>query len=263
MTGCEDKIGLLNALVDNELDAANTVALEQHLKTCPACVAALASLRAVQATLRSPGVAYDAPEAFRRRLNIALAAEAAPPRRRTKHALQPGHRPGGFWAWGALGGGGALAAAGLALALFVGVQAPATAFQDELVADHVRSLLADHLMDVPTSDRHTVKPWFDGKVSFAPTVVDFSAQGFPLAGGRLDWARGQRTAAIVYRRRLHVINVFVLPASATPVAARDGAKNGYNLVHWSHGGLTCWAVSDLDRKELEQFRDLYLNALKS
>ena len=258
MSVCDDKIGLLNAFVDNELDAANTVAMEQHLKTCPACVAAFAEIRAVREAMHAPGVAYEAPEPFRRRLNIALQAEAAPPRR------QAHRKPGFGWAgWGLLGGGGTLASAGVALTLFMGVQTPAKAFEDELVSDHVRSMLADHLLDVPTSDRHTVKPWFDGKVSFAPMVVDFAAQGYPLAGGRLDWARGQRTATIVYRRRLHVINVVVLPTASVPAGAGDGSKDGYNLVHWSSGGQTCWAVSDLDRKELVQFRDLYLRALKS
>jgi len=258
MSGCDDKIGLLNAFVDNELDAANTVAFEQHLKTCPSCVEAFAEIRAVQEAMHAPGVAYEAPEPFRRRLNIALQAEAAPPRRQARP------KSGFGWAaWGVLGSGGTLASAGVALALLVGVQTPATAFEGELVSDHIRSMLADHLMDVPTSDRHTVKPWFDGKVSFAPMVVDFAGQGYPLAGGRLDWARGQRVAAIVYRRRLHVINVFVMPTASAPAGARDGSKDGYNLVHWSSGGQTCWAVSDLDRKELQQFRDLYLRALKS
>jgi anti-sigma factor RsiW len=253
MSACDDKALLLNALVDGELDAANTVALEAHLKTCPGCTAALAELQAVRQALSAPGVAYAAPEAFRRRLNIALAAEAQPQRK-------PRATGGAWTAWF---GGGALAAAGVAALLFVGVQGPTLALQDELVGDHVRSLLATHLMDVETSDRHTVKPWFDGKVAFAPTVIDFADKGFPLAGGRLDWARGQRAAAIVYRRRLHVINVFVLPTAAAGGLARDGSRNGYNLVHWTGGGLTYWAVSDLDHNELAEFRDLYLAALKS
>lgn len=258
MTGCEDKIGLLNAFMDGELDAANTLALEAHLKTCGGCAEALSRMQAVREALRAPGVSYAAPEAFRRRLRIALAAEAPHrgPAPRAWWFLQ-----GWRWSWGAAGGG--LAAVATALALVLAVQSPAVAFQDELVNDHVRSLLADHLTDVATSDRHTVKPWFDGKVAFAPPVIDLADQGFPLAGGRLDWARGQRTAALVFRRRLHVINVFVLPKGADPAGAQDGARRGYNLVHWSYEGLTCWAVSDLDRAELERFRDLYQRALPS
>ena len=251
MSACDDKVLLIGALIDGELDAANTVAIEEHLKTCPGCAKALADAQAVRAALTSHDVAHIAPEAFRRRLRIALDAETKAPSR--KPAASGGGRIG--WAFG-----GGLAAVCAAL-LFVGVQLPSASLADELVADHVRSMLADHLMDVPTSDRHTVKPWFDGKVSFAPAVIDLADKGFPLAGGRLDYVKQQRAAAIVFHRRLHVINVFVWPASKGDRIAIDQARNGYNLVHWSAGGLTYWAVSDLDMTELRQFRDLYAAAL--
>lgn len=260
MSACDDKVLLLNALIDGELDAANTIALEAHIKTCPGCAKALAEAQAVRRALHVPGVAYTAPEAFKRRLNIALAAEANPakPTRKARRGFA------GIWGrWTSWVAGGATAvAAAAALAVFV-VQAPSAGLGDELVADHVRSLLASHLMDVPTSDRHTVKPWFDGKVAFAPTVINLADQGFPLAGGRLDYLRGQRVAALVFRRRLHVINVFVWPASGTDRFARDGARDGYNLVYWTDGGLNYWAVSDLDLQELRQFRDLYVAGLKT
>lgn len=253
MSACDDKVLLIGALVDGELDAANAVAIEQHLKTCPGCAKALADAQAVRVALTSHDVAYAAPEAFRRRLRIALDAEAKAPAR--KAAMPRGGRIG--WAFG-----GGLAAAACAALLVVGVQAPSASLADELVSDHVRSLLADHLMDVPTSDRHTVKPWFDGKVAFAPAVIDLADKGFPLAGGRLDYVRQQRAAAIVFHRRLHVINVFVWPASASDRIALDQSREGYNLVHWSAGGLNYWAVSDLDPVELRQFRDLYAAALR-
>lgn len=250
MNACDDKALLIGALVDGELDAANAAAIEQHLKTCPGCAKALADAQAVRAALASHDVAYAAPEAFRRRLRIALGAETGPPtRRRSNSRIR--------WA---LGGGLAAACAAL---LFLGVQVPSASLADELVSDHVRSLLADHLMDVPTSDRHTVKPWFNGKVGFAPSVIDLADKGFPLAGGRLDYVRRQRAAAIVFHRRLHVINVFVWPASAGDPLTIDQARAGYNLVHWSAGGLTYWAVSDLDMAELRQFRDLYAAALRT
>ena len=252
MSVCDDKIGLLNAFVDNELDAANTVAMEQHLKTCPACVAAFAEIRAVREAMHAPGVAYEAPEPFRRRLNIALQAEAAPPRR------QAHRKPGFGWAgWGLLGGGGTLASAGVALTLFMGVQTPAKAFEDELVSDHVRSMLADHLLDVPTSDRHTVKPWFDGKLDFAPPVVDLKEQGFPLVGGRLDYVDHRNVAALVYQRRKHFINVFVWPEESKAAKLPDVQTiQGYNLVSWSHDGMRFCAASDLNIAEIRQFAGL-------
>jgi anti-sigma factor RsiW len=259
MSACDDKTLLITALLDGELDAANTAAIEQHIKTCAGCAKALADGQLVRTALSSPGAAYTAPEAFRRRLKIALAAEAkgtAPVRMRQRD------RTGFGWLRLGWASGGAIAAA-LGAVLFVGVQAPSASLADELVSDHVRSMLAEHLMDVPTSDRHTVKPWFDGKVSFAPTVIDFAAKGFPLAGGRLDYVQNQRAAAIVFRRRLHVINVFVWPVSPTHGLAFDQKRNGYNLVHWTSGGLNYWAVSDVDAAELKQFRDLYVAALKT
>jgi len=129
----------------------------------------------------------------------------------------------------------------------------------ELVDAHVRSLLPGHLMDVASTDRHTVKPWFAGKTDIAPLVVDLSDKGFPLLGGRLDYIDGHTAAALVYGRRGHTINVFVW--RTTPGEPADGsyAVRGYSLLHWSRGGLTTWAVSDAALPELEAFRDAYLH----
>ncbi|GLS77554.1 hypothetical protein GCM10007904_28910 [Oharaeibacter diazotrophicus] len=125
---------------------------------------------------------------------------------------------------------------------------------DDLVAAHVRSLQVDHLTDVPTSDRHTVKPWFAGKVAFSPPVVDLADRGFPLVGGRVDYVGHRTVAAIVYRRHGHVINLFVWPADAP--AAGDAAfrEEGYNVVRWEQGGLVHYAVGDVDPAELDAFR---------
>jgi anti-sigma factor RsiW len=251
---CSDKRLLLHGLVDGELDAANMLELEAHLSGCPGCAGELARLRALRRTLAAPGLRYAAPD--RLRASVAAALETASGGGRPVRSRSPLWRIAPF----AVAGGMAALAASLALVLFV-PPAPVP-LQRELVADHVRSLLARHLTDVTTSDQHTVKPWFAGRVDYSPPVVDLKDQGFPLVGGRLDYVDGKVTAALVYRRRLHVINLFVRPAQG-----RDGTwageRDGYNLLRWRQGGLEFWAVSDLNRTELEQFSRLYAARTKA
>ncbi|MDP9292579.1 MAG: hypothetical protein M3O82_09485 [Verrucomicrobiota bacterium] len=131
----------------------------------------------------------------------------------------------------------------------------------ELTASHVRSLLATHLMDVASADQHTVKPWFDGKLDFAPPVKDLAEWGYPLAGGRLDYVSGRTVAALVYKRQKHFINLFIWPSDDASPTPRTSMKDGYNLATWSNNGMTFWAVSDVNQSDLLEFANLLEHAI--
>jgi anti-sigma factor RsiW len=249
---------LLHALVDGELDAGHTREVEAHVATCAGCAEKLEALRAMRAAMASADLKEKAPAHLRNRIEAML-----PPRpvENSRHAsaqtsaprkfFQPSRRAffGGFAAGTALSG--ALAAT-VALTVFRGDQAQTVA--NEVVSAHIRSLQPGHLMDVETSDQHTVKPWFDGKVDVAPPVIDLTAEGFTLLGGRLDYIGGEPVASVVYKRRKHIINLFVAQRlGAAHDNVSDRTVQGYNVRHWSTGGLDFWAVSDLDPVELGEF----------
>jgi anti-sigma factor RsiW len=247
MTACPDKDMQLQALFDGELDAIHTAELEAHMAECAGCLDAFEAMSEMRARLRAPGVREAAPGRLRAQLVEGLEPVAAKPanddlpiRRRAPRGLY---------------GGGAAIAACLALALFLGPLAPSGGLQDELVAGHVRSLQAAHLIDVATSDQHVVKPWFDGKLDFAPPVIDLAPQGFPIVGGRLDYMDHRAVAAVVYKRGRHLINLFIWPAGGSSLGGRH-SRDGYTLDDWRQGGMTYWAVSDVNPTDLAQFEGL-------
>jgi len=253
MTACQNREMALHALVDGELDSLGCVAIEKHLRGCAGCRAALEQIEATRALLAQTNLQYQAPESLRTAISAMLPAGALS----QPAAPKASARSSAPW----LGGGlvGALAAS-LAL-LLVLPQLTEGGLEQELVGAQVRSLQVNHLTDVVTSDRHVVKPWFNGRIDFSPPVVDLVQQGFPLVGGRLDYIAGHDVAAIVYRRRLHTINLFVRPAPtlASPAPATMRFQS-YRLVRWTSGGLEFWAVSDIDETELGQFRDNFIAA---
>jgi anti-sigma factor RsiW len=250
---------LLHALIDGELDAGHARDVEAHVADCPACAEKLKAFRAMTGALATAKLKEVASASLRDRLDAALPQPSARVINISERFLRPSRRSffGGFAAGSALS---AAAAASLALTVFS--SNPQRTIATEVVSAHIRSLQPGHLMDVETSDQHTVKPWFDGKVDVAPPVIDLTAEGFTLLGGRLDYIDGEPVASVVYRRRKHIINLFVaqrLGSEHAFVSART--VQGYNVRHWSAQGLDFWAVSDLDPKELGEFVDKISAAL--
>lgn len=261
---CADREILLHALLDGELDAGHAREVEAHVASCSDCAAELAALRAMRAALAQHDLKDAAPARLRNRIAAALPAPAAPAAARRRF-LAPTRRSffSGFAVGTALS---AAVAASLVLAVFTNEREQSIA--DDVVSAHIRSLQPGHLMDVETSDQHTVKPWFDGKVDLAPPVIDLMAQGFTLLGGRLDYIDGEPVASVVYSRRKHIINLFVaqrLGGGRTLVSAgtiHAYTVQGYNVRHWSAQGLDFWAVSDLDPQELGEFVEKISAALR-
>jgi anti-sigma factor RsiW len=247
---CAEYELLLHALIDGELDAVHARDVEVHVATCAGCAEKLKTLRAMREAMAGADLKFAAPATLRDRIEAALPAPSAQiiaPRQ----FFQPSWRS----FFGGLVMGSALSAA-IAATLVVGVFRSDQNQQvaDQVVSAHIRSLQAGHLMDVETSDQHTVKPWFDGRVDVAPPVIDLTAQGFTLLGGRLDYVAGEPVASIVYQRRKHLINLFVAQhLGAKHARAVAESIQGYNVRHWSQDGLDFWAVSDLAGDELDEF----------
>jgi len=249
---CEEACGLLDGYLDDELDAEGVEALEAHLAGCAACSKQHAQALGLRSLIRQHAPRYAAPEQMRR--NILASVRAARPTGQLR-----GWVPAGWLQFG-----GAIAAAVLLASLvtyFSVVPSSTDAIVDEVVATHVRSLTTSHLTDVQSSDRHTVRPWFNGKLDFSPPVVDLEGHGFPLVGGRLDYLGGRPVAALLYRRRQHWISVLIWPDShPTPSAPRSYSRRGYDITQWSADGLTYFVVSDIVPKEQDELVALLRSA---
>jgi len=254
---CPQAKPLLEPYADGELDAAAILELEEHLRACAACELAWRNLQSLKRTLKQDALYFTAPDELRQRIKSALPSPAKNVPR------QPGSHWAAKWNWltAALSGATAIC---LVLLLLVTLNRPSSEqlLEQEIVSAHIRSLMASHVMDVASTDQHTVKPWFNGKLDFSPPVRDLAAQDFPLAGGRLDYIDGHGVAALVFQRHKHLINLFVWPgkeADAKP--ALVPTRQGYHLIHWSEAGMVFWAVSDLNEKELMEFVQDYSLAL--
>jgi anti-sigma factor RsiW len=236
---CYEAEPLLHAYFDGETDLKTSVAVAAHLETCDSCAGTYRTLEQLRAAIAESDLEFPADAALARIRQTVLPERKA----RTN-----------WWSFGWIP---AVAIAALALAIYLPQRAGSgDAVEREIVDSHLRSLLGDHLIDVPSSDRHTVKPWFQGKTELAPPVPDLSAQGFVLTGGRLDVIGGRKTAVVIYKRREHVINLWVSPGSDAPQRPELRDVEGYHVLAWSAGGMTFRAVSDVDAGELRRFGDL-------
>jgi anti-sigma factor RsiW len=263
---CNDARPLIDVDLDGELDLVRHLKLAAHLAACPACARYAEQARARHAALREALPRFTAPAPLAASIRSALQAEGAGHAEKSAAAdPAPSHAPapatassvrraparGLLWQFTGL-------AASLAFAVFLGfawgeTRARKNLLLDEAVNDHVRSLQAGHLVDVVSSDQHTVKPWFAGKLDFAPPVTDLATAGFPLAGGRLEHLDGRPAAALVFHRRSHAINLFIWPAATVLPNSHQPDRNGYNTETWSRDGLNFLAVSEIPAAELAQF----------
>jgi anti-sigma factor (TIGR02949 family) len=247
---CAEAEIMLHALIDGELDAGHARDIEAHAAACAACAEKLKAFRAMREAMADANLKEAAPAYLRSRIESALPSPSA-------RVVAPSKffRPSRRTFFGGLAVGTAFSAAvaaSLVLTVFRNDQERTIA--REVVSAHIRSLQAGHLMDVETSDQHTVKPWFNGKLDVAPPVIDLTAQGFTLLGGRLDYIDGEPVASIVYQRRKHIINLFVAQRlGAKRTEAKTETIQGYNVRHWTEQGLDFWAVSDLAADELDEF----------
>lgn len=252
---CEIATILLSGYSDAELDTARRMRVETHLDGCARCRESYRNNTFLSRALRDESFYFEPPAALRETILTSIRAVERKPVRTN----MPQRTPWPTWLVA-----GALATLILSMAIITithSRRAPDDMLVRELVSSHIRSLMAEHITDVPSSDQHTVKPWFDGKLDFAPPVADLTSQGFALIGGRLDYLGDRPVAALVFKRRQHLINVFVFPEQRAPEPEGLTLQHGYNLIGWKKDGMTFWAVSDLNADELIELSQKYQHEL--
>jgi anti-sigma factor RsiW len=249
---CKETEQIIQAYLDGELDLVRSLEVEQHLKECPVCAQAHREKQSLRTALAGGSLYFNAPKGLETRVRSLLGQTS-----KVEPSADSGRRRWN-WTWPTFFA--PLAAA--ALVLFIGLpmltrRSAEDNLVQEVVSAHLRSLMADtaHLTDVASSDQHTVKPWFAGKLPFSPPVIDLAAQGFPLVGGRLDYIGDHQAAALVYQRRKHLINLFLWPEQGDSKHELK-TQQGYNVIHWNQGGMACWAVSDVNLGDLREFQGL-------
>lgn len=248
---CQDTQNLMHGYVDGELDLMRNLEIEQHLQGCSACTLSHQNNQALKSAISNGSLYFKAPVHLQKRV-----------RRAVRAASKDVPRPV-MWSRRWLAAGASLALMAIIIGSLVFVRPSPSAddlMAQEILSGHVRSLMASHLTDVTSSDQHTVKPWFAGKLDFSPAVIDLTTQGFPLVGGRLDYVANRPVAALVYQRRQYFINLFIWPSTDDADSRNKMAvRQGYNLIHWNRAGMIYWAISDLNISELQEFAQVLQN----
>jgi anti-sigma factor RsiW len=241
---CDEILRLLDAYLDKELDLVSDTEFEKHLGECKSCYGLFEQYSGAQRAVTAKIPYFEPPAGLAQRIRTELQLDT---KTRTR-------RVASWWrGWTIASGAVALVACGLLLTTLFIYPSRTAVLAQEVVSSHIRSLMVNHLSDVTSSDQHTVKPWFNGKLDFSPKAKDLTSDGFPLEGGRLDYLDDRPVAALVYKRRQHNINLFIWPSSESNSSAQTTTIRGYNVVHWTQSHMSYWAVSDLNMQELDQF----------
>ncbi|PLQ02487.1 anti-sigma factor family protein [Cupriavidus pauculus] len=257
---CNEARHLLQATADGEVGAADSVRLERHLEDCDGCVDALSHLQALRRATRRGATYHRAPAELRARILDALPAPADDALADPSSDAPAGWRRWFTWSPPVNAALAAVTAAAVGLSLFqYNTQpTPDDLLASSIVASHVRGLISNRASDVVSTDQHTVKPWFNGRIDYAPDVRDLASAGFPLVGGRVDFVDGQRVAVLVYQRRQHPVDVFVIPGTGAGVGER--VRQGYQLESWTAGGMRYVAITDASAGDLRKFVQAWRNA---
>ena len=245
--GCQEIEELIHPYLDGELDLVRSLEIERHMASCAVCSRTHEANRALRLALHNQSLYFAAPKGVQKRI-LAAVHRAGREKWRPFSSMRRA-RP---YVWASLA---ACALVFLAILPFLTRPSAEARLSQEIVAAHVRSLMADHLTNVASSDQHTVKPWFNGRLDFSPPVADLAGWGFPLVGGRLDYVENRPAAALIYQRRKHYINLFIWPLPGTSAGPEEAfeQQQGYTVIHWSQAGMTYWAVSDISLVDLREF----------
>ncbi len=243
---CKHSPDWMSAYLDQELDPSATVQLEMHLQACKQCAATLAQFQALRSNIAQQATRYSAPEHLKHRIATAIAEQ--------RQRERPPPAAPARWNWfSTFAAGLAATACAVSLALYLQQPSAADRLDQELLTSHFRSLMPDHLADVASTDQHTVKPWFAGKLDYSPPVIDLAPQGFSLIGGRLDYLNQRPVAALVYRHRKHILNLYVWPAQGGDAAPHGSVRQGFQMLRWRQDGMQFSAVSDMNGEDLQAF----------